>query len=633
MAYKEFYDVDYESIKTRLKTFLSQQTLLKDYNFEGSAISMWLNLASYIVMYLNSILNFVGNELFIQSAQIEDNIFKSAYQLNYLPRRKSAPRIILRVTNTKTSPVLIPAYTSFIMESIKLITTQDYTIPASNYLDIEAIEGELVTFNHTFVGNDFESFTLADRENIDQEFFGLYVNGVKWKHVYEQQNYYLANNYFIRYLDNFEIRFDKYDGFFNVPAAGASIQVKYIKTNGALYNGVTYDQNIRFENTFVDSIYLSAVTTDVLKDGLNEEEMESIASNAPLFFSGAGRCVTEDDYINKIKEMPLYNNMADMTIYSSHRDIVTLIDEYPVEELTVDSKLDKGYFVFSGLRRSVDQNDLSVDYTFMTKAERDEVVAFFEPFRFIQVFGKYKQPNILRIYPSIIVKMLRDFDIDKSAFELAIHNFMETKVGFNSEFNISDLITFIKGFDFVNYTSVEYQTFVSFTKPLNYIKVFNVAGFSVDSTVYSTVSGGTAIGKIVSIDSFRNEIVVERSSSVRFEFGGGMKYLYDGVNSTTITGLFSYNIIRLDREVIPGSVSGTVDGLAIADNGAGIITINSVNKGTINYNTGYIKIQDSFNFNTYNIASFEIEFVDDIAIEFDKETFLDHDRAFLEYIV
>lgn len=630
MAYKEFYDVDYESVKLRLKTFLSQQTLLKDYNFEGSAISMWLNFASYIIMYLNSIMNFIGNELFIQSAQLEDNIYKSAYQLNYLPRRKSAPTITLTVTNTKTSQVLIPAYTSFLMETIKLVTTQDYYIPASSSADIQAIEGELITYDYTFLGNDFESFFLDDREAVDQEYFGLYVEGIKWKSVFEQQNYYLANNYFIRYLDNFEIRFDKYDGFFNVPDAGDSIQVKYVKTNGALYNGLTYEQDITFETAFLDSNYLSTLTTDVLKDGLDEEEMESIASNAPLFFSAAGRCVTETDYISKIQELPLYHNMADMIIYSSHKDIVTLGDEYPTETLTRDSKLDKGYYIFSGLRRTVDENDLSVAYTFMTKSEQDEVIAFFEPFKFIQVFGKYKKPNILRIDPTITVKLLGDFDIDKAAFELAIHNYMESKIGFNSNFNISDLITFIKGFDFVNYTSVTYQTFVSFPKPLNYLKLDNVLGFAVGDTVSGSVIGGQVIsGTIVLVNAFRNEIVVERSSIYRFT---SPMTITNGTYTTTITKLFNSTVIRLGKEITPGSVSGLADGFAIADNGVGAITVNSVTRGSINYDTGYIVIEDRFKFDTYNTISFEFELVDDIAVEFTKETFLDHDRATLEYV-
>ncbi len=629
MAYKEFYDVDYESVKSRLKTFLSQQTTLKDYNFEGSAISSWINFCAYIIMYLNSILNFVGNELFIQTAQLEENIYKSAYQLNYLPRRKSAPKITLVVTNTKTSDVLIPAYTSFIMESIRLITIEDFTIPASSSMDIEAYEGQLITYEHTFLGEDFESFYLADKETVDQENFALFVNSVQWKSVYEQQNYYLANNYFIRYLDNFEIRFDKYDGFFNVPAAGDSIQVKYIKTNGALYNGLTYEKAILFETAFLDSGYLSTLTTDVLKDGLDEEEMQSIASNAPLFFSGAGRCVTEDDYRNKITELPLYHNMADMTIYSSHRDIVTLLDEYPTETLTTSSKLDKGYFIFSGLRRTVDENDLSVTYEFMTSEEQNSVITFFEPFKFIQVFGKYKKPNILRVYPSITVKMLRDFDIDKVAFELAIHDYMETKVKFNSSFNISELITFIKSFDFVNYCSVTYRTFVSFPKALNFVKVNSVTGFEVGDTVSGLYSGHTVSGIITLINSFRNELVIERTTTDIFHSG---MTITNGTTSTTTNTVFASVVIRLDREVVQNSISGNLGGFVITDNGLGSILINGVYSGTINYDTGYIEIQDKFYFNTYNVMSFEVEFADDIAIEFNKETFLDHDRAYMEYI-
>lgn len=631
MERKEFYDVDYESIKSRIKTFLSKQTPLKDYNFDGAAISMWINLIAYIVMYLNSILNFFGNELFIESARLEDNIYKSAYQLNYLPRRKSAPKITLEVMNNSASTILIPAYTSFVMESIKLITIKDQYVAGSSVTEIEAVEGSLVTFEYTFQGNDFETFILNDREEIDNNYFYLFVNGVRWKSVYEQQNFYLANNFFIRYFDNFEIRFDKADGFFNVPELGDNIVVKYVKTSGADYNGYTYDQNIRVEEPFLNSQHLQISTTDFLKDGLDEEEMESISNNAPLFFSGAGRCVTEDDFNNKIKDSSLYHNMADMVVYSSHKDIVTIVDEYPTELITTETKMDKGYFVFSGLRRNVD-NDFNVDYTFMTIAEQNEIVEFFEPFKFIQIFGKYKIPNIVQVQPEISIKLLRNFDLDRLEFEANIEKFMETKIGFNSSFNISELVSFIKSFDFIDYTDVDYRSFVSFPKPFTIVDL-SIGGpekFNVGENIFSNLGGGkTATGKVVSIHPNLFKVVVERTSSNNFIPNA---YFQSSTQTAWVAEVFNKVVIRLDQAINPSSVFGVLDSKEITDNGAGIIMIDGEAKGTVNYNTGYIEFENVFKFDTYNVGTIEFEFANDIAIRFNKETFLDHIKADVEYI-
>ncbi len=55
-------------------------------------------------------------------------------------------------------------------------------------------------------------------------------------------------------------------------------------------------------------------------------------------------------------------------------------------------------------------------------------------------------------------------------------------------------------------------------------------------------------------------------------------------------------------------------------------------KGTVNYNTGYIEFENVFKFDTYNVGTIEFEFANVIAIRFNKETFLDHIKADVEYI-
>jgi hypothetical protein len=94
----EFYDLTLESIKAKFIAFLQAQDEFKDYNFEGSALNSLIGLLSYGIQYDTFYLNMVANELFINSAEISDNIKKSANMLNYLPRRKKAASIDVTVT-------------------------------------------------------------------------------------------------------------------------------------------------------------------------------------------------------------------------------------------------------------------------------------------------------------------------------------------------------------------------------------------------------------------------------------------------------------------------------------------------------------------------------------------------------
>ncbi len=61
-------DLDFNDIKTNLRNFLKSQNALKDYNFEGSALSVLLDILSYNTQYNAYYLNMVANEMFLDSA-------------------------------------------------------------------------------------------------------------------------------------------------------------------------------------------------------------------------------------------------------------------------------------------------------------------------------------------------------------------------------------------------------------------------------------------------------------------------------------------------------------------------------------------------------------------------------------
>ena len=60
-------ELDFNSYKSSLRTFLSQQDVFKDYNFEGSNISVLLDVLAYNT-YMNGVyLNMVGSEMFLDT--------------------------------------------------------------------------------------------------------------------------------------------------------------------------------------------------------------------------------------------------------------------------------------------------------------------------------------------------------------------------------------------------------------------------------------------------------------------------------------------------------------------------------------------------------------------------------------
>ena len=60
-------ELDFENIKSNLRSFLQSQTEFQDYNFDGSALSILVDLLSYNTHYLSYIANMSTNEIFLDS--------------------------------------------------------------------------------------------------------------------------------------------------------------------------------------------------------------------------------------------------------------------------------------------------------------------------------------------------------------------------------------------------------------------------------------------------------------------------------------------------------------------------------------------------------------------------------------
>src|SRR5690606_20732241 len=77
---------DFKAIKDSLKSFLANQSEFLDYNFEGSNLSLLLDILAYNTAYLAFYLNMVGNEMFLDSAVLRESVASRAKMLGYRPR-------------------------------------------------------------------------------------------------------------------------------------------------------------------------------------------------------------------------------------------------------------------------------------------------------------------------------------------------------------------------------------------------------------------------------------------------------------------------------------------------------------------------------------------------------------------
>jgi len=76
-------DLDFDTIKTNLKTFLKQQSEFSDYDFEGAGLSVLLDILAYNTHYNAYYMNMLANESFLEFFIVYTRIFNSTKRIYF----------------------------------------------------------------------------------------------------------------------------------------------------------------------------------------------------------------------------------------------------------------------------------------------------------------------------------------------------------------------------------------------------------------------------------------------------------------------------------------------------------------------------------------------------------------------
>jgi hypothetical protein len=306
-------DLDFNSLKSSLKSYLSSQTKFQDYNFDGSNMSVLLDVLAYNT-YLNTFyMNMVASEMFLDTAQLRDSIVSHAKELNYIPRSFRSAQANVSISITPTTPVtsvVIPAKTGFTSrvgsntfnfvtsESIAITTSNNGTFYANN---VSLYEGSYVTDTYVKTNAIQNQRFVLNNPTIDTTSIEVVVSENSGANVYTYtQGYSLfgvtsnTNVFFIQPAENeqYEVVFgDDISG--RTPRSGAVVDITYRVCNGELPNGAdTFVNNSSIDGHSNISITLNREALG----GSIYESNTSIKFNAPRSFQAQERAITESDY-------------------------------------------------------------------------------------------------------------------------------------------------------------------------------------------------------------------------------------------------------------------------------------------------------------------------------------------------
>jgi len=314
-------DLDFDQIKTNLKTYLKQQSQFQDYDFEGAGLNILLDILAYNTHYNSYYLNMVANESFLDTAVLRDSVVSHAKTLGYTPYSTTAPRAIVNVTvesgTTTPDTLTIPKGSTFASNlidniSYNFVALEQQTATKANtsfvFENLNIYEGSLVNYDFTYsqLSNPKSIFVLPDA-NIDTSTIKVSVSpnaGNTFSETYTQVTEVLditseSAAYFLQESKNgnYEIYFGD-DVVGKALTDGCIVSVEYLTTNGTAAN-----QANGFINAALIGVYSNVVVdvVDVASGGAIRESVDSIKYSAQAQYATQNRLVTVKDYESYIK--------------------------------------------------------------------------------------------------------------------------------------------------------------------------------------------------------------------------------------------------------------------------------------------------------------------------------------------
>ena len=505
-------DLEFDGIKENLKTFLKNQTQFQDYDFEGSGMSIMLDLLAYNTHYMGYYANMLGNEMFLDSSSLRESVISHAKHLNVHPTSVRASTATLDFTFTPPgSPIslTIAKNTKFTSSlngvSYSFVTNKTTTVPRTSggtytATGVEVWEGKILNKAYTVNGADDTQRFIIPNAGVDTQTVTVKVqnsttdSGVE---NFKDGNAIDVNTikgsdrvFFLHEIEN-----QRYELTFGDGAVGRQLSdgniifIEYIVTSGTAVDKMSTFTAVG-QVAGLNSESYTLTTNQAANGGADIQTIESIQYQAPKLYQAQRRATTRDDYKAIILEQR--PDIESLVVYGGE-------DADPVQYGKV----------FIGLK-PLGNN------TFSTATKEAIKNSILKKVNVVTVIPEIVDPIFYFLLVDVIVNYdpvtnLTDENTLKTNINTSIQNYFQTNLEkFDQKFRYSQLVQDIDNTDNSirnNKTTVRYRQLISpatLNTPATYTINFNneLEKASIVSTSFTATDGLTyslvddSVGKI-----------------------------------------------------------------------------------------------------------------------------------------
>ena len=434
-------DLDFDSIKNNLKTFLRSQSRFQDFDFEGSGMSVLLDLLAYNTHYNAFYLNMIANEMFLDTSKLRQSTVSHAKLINYVPESShgAETKLNIRVTpaageDQNTSSLTLDKYTKVYGASLNgvnypFVVLDSHTVNKDGnsflFSNVTIKQGEVITrqflmdptntkrrFEIPSANVDLSTVIVTVQESASDTETSVYKVAEDLTEITRD-----SKVYFIEENEdgNYRLYFGD-DVIGKKPIDGNIINVTYIDTAGSVANKI----NVFTISTSVGPFNSNVrpYSTGATYSGSEKETIEQVKYRAPYFYSAQNRAITTYDYETLITKD--YPNIESVTVWGGEDNIPIVYGKVFLSLKTKEN------FFLSNLEKENIKNTLITNRNVLTVSP--EIV---DPsYTYILVRGSaYYNPDLTQYTAAqirgFVVASIEDYKIDylgkfKSGFQKSV---------------------------------------------------------------------------------------------------------------------------------------------------------------------------------------------------------------------
>ena len=323
--------LDIDSIKSLIKADLISNDVITDIDYEGSNISILVQIMAYMVYNVNASHALNANQTTLLLTQVRQNIIYLSQQLGYQITRPVSSKMSVTLSVDDILPldsVVIPKLTKFAVDGYTFLLQEDVTFTNTNISQqVTLIEGTYIdyTIDDTLRFYPDESITkfVLNYDNIENDNLFLRVQKETDNAL---SDYFTKVNSLVSLKNDVNNHYEEIEPetrYLQIYTSFASqgltltsndlVDVSFILSSGSEANGLLicqFDGSDTYTSNQGNSVKVSVTVNSASSSGSDEESNDSIKSNAPLFYNTGNRTVNSQDYNSFLEKNSLVNSAS-----------------------------------------------------------------------------------------------------------------------------------------------------------------------------------------------------------------------------------------------------------------------------------------------------------------------------------